>query len=224
MQVNQSETIPFLGEARSWLLLSCPHDGLTVLAQWMPVTIRLLSQWNLWDIGKDTKDCNRTSRKEEEKHEAKNTAGRVSLEWRRNIFRKPAQGSRQSEYAAGGEEKAEELLAQAQGEWGGNERRPPNENRQRLLIQSVLVQGNRPPSLVFGRDSKASVRAAVLQRGKGASCGPGWRWWRGESGARLTWSRTSSVIGWGAYFAFSGWSHVGSRAQKWGKLAVIDES
>lgn len=37
----------------------------------------------------------------------------------------------------------------------------PNENKQRLFIQSI--QGGQPSSLVFGRDSKAGWRAEKLR-------------------------------------------------------------
>lgn len=79
----------------------------------------------------------------------------------------------------------------------------PNENKQRLFLQSLVWQGILPPSPVFGTDPKPG-------RGMGKLCsakreGFGYALiigcWHGEAGDRLTQSRPSCVIGLAAYLS-----------------------
>ena len=48
----------------------------------------------------------------------------------------------------------------------------PNENKQRLFIQSLLQQGSQPPSSVIGRDSEAGGGLRKLPSGEegGSGC------------------------------------------------------
>ena len=59
--------IPFLVKAD---VLTFSYTVLTVtslcFAPWVPCGGSLLSWWHVWDMGKDTVDSNKTSRKEED--------------------------------------------------------------------------------------------------------------------------------------------------------------
>lgn len=94
---------------------------------------------------------------------------------------------------------------------GMNEDQPPGD-RPRLLTQSSLERGSRPPALVFRRRLKAGGGVRGLYSGnKGLfrvcpdqrPLGRGS--WRGP--AR---NKAPRALGQGAYTAFSGWSQVGS--------------
>lgn len=63
----------------------------------------------------------------------------------------------------------------------------PNEDKQRLFIQSFLQQGSQPPKLVFDRDSKAGRGTGKLKSGQredftSALIGG---WWPGEAEVEL---------------------------------------
>lgn len=82
-----------------------------------------------------------------------------------------------------------------------------NENKQRLLIQSSLLQMSQPPLLESGRDAKTGRGEKILMviTRDGFRCALIGGRWHGEAADGRSRSRASCVAVRAVYLAFSGW-------------------